>query len=70
MAGQLTQPGKIMLKDLGPIDPGVAGVQRVALTPEGAATRTRMAACMESACTPMDLLGIDRLIRRFAVLLD
>jgi DNA-binding MarR family transcriptional regulator len=32
-------------------------VKRVALTPEGAATRTRLAACMESARTPLARLS-------------
>lgn len=32
-------------------------VKRVALTPEGAAVRTRLAACMESARTPLARLS-------------
>jgi DNA-binding MarR family transcriptional regulator len=38
-------------------DAGDRRVKRVALTPEGAATRTRMAACMESAQTPFARLS-------------
>jgi MarR family transcriptional regulator, organic hydroperoxide resistance regulator len=38
-------------------DAGDRRVKRVALTPEGVATRTRMAACMESARTPFARLS-------------
>ena len=38
-------------------DAGDRRVKRVALTPEGVATRTRMAACMESAQTPFARLS-------------
>ena len=38
-------------------DAGDRRVKRVALTPEGDATRTRMAACMESAQTPFARLS-------------
>jgi DNA-binding MarR family transcriptional regulator len=38
-------------------DPGDRRVKRVGLTPEGAATRTRLVACMESAPTPFARLS-------------
>ena len=38
-------------------DVGDRRVKRVALTPQGAATRTRLAACMESARTPFARLS-------------
>jgi MarR family transcriptional regulator, organic hydroperoxide resistance regulator len=38
-------------------DPGDRRVKRVTLTPEGAAARTRLAACMESAGTPFARLS-------------
>jgi MarR family transcriptional regulator, organic hydroperoxide resistance regulator len=38
-------------------DPGDRRVKRVGLTPEGAATRTQLVACMESARTPFGRLS-------------
>jgi DNA-binding MarR family transcriptional regulator len=38
-------------------DPGDRRVKRVGLTPEGAATRTRLVACMESGQTPFARLA-------------